>query len=98
LKKGTTITVISGFFLLLGLFMMPMRRVNPRENLVDNPFGWGLFGFGLSSLLMGTWGLLQQNRQEMESIYQVTLKNLQQKKQSMWRKFPNNRPDVMKSS
>jgi hypothetical protein len=53
MRKGLLMLLIGGVFLLFGLFTMPMKRVNPRQNLVDNPFGWGLFGFGLSSLLVG---------------------------------------------
>jgi len=53
MQKGFLMLLLGGVFLLAGLFTMPMRRVNPRENLVDNPFGWGLFGFGLSSLIIG---------------------------------------------
>jgi hypothetical protein len=52
-KKGLLMLLLGGTFSLLGLIAMPMRRVNPRQNLVDNPFGWGLFGFGLASLLVG---------------------------------------------
>ncbi|MBP1933927.1 hypothetical protein [Ammoniphilus resinae] len=53
MQKGFLMLLLGGVFLLAGLFTMPMRRVNPRQNLVDNPFGWGLFGFGLSSLIIG---------------------------------------------
>lgn len=53
MKKGLLMLLLGGTFSLLGLIAMPMRRVNPRQNLVDNPFGWGLFGFGLASLLVG---------------------------------------------
>ncbi|MEW9672027.1 hypothetical protein [Ammoniphilus sp. 3BR4] len=53
MQRGLMMLLLGGVFTLFGLFMMPMRRVNPRRNLVDNPIGWGLFGFGLSSLLVG---------------------------------------------
>jgi hypothetical protein len=52
-KKGLLMLLLGGTFSLLGLIAMPMRRVNPRQNLVDNPIGWGLFGFGIASLLVG---------------------------------------------
>ncbi|RXT05831.1 hypothetical protein [Ammoniphilus sp. CFH 90114] len=53
MQRGLMMLLFGGVFTLLGLFMMPMRRANPKDNLVDNPIGWGLFGFGLSSLLVG---------------------------------------------
>ncbi|HJV44917.1 MAG TPA: hypothetical protein VJ824_04235 [Bacillota bacterium] len=53
MQRGLLMLLLGGVFVLLGLFTMPMKRANPKQNLVDNPFGWGLFGFGLSSLLVG---------------------------------------------
>ncbi len=65
MQRGLLMLLFGGVFLLLGLFMMPMKRVNPKQNLVDNPIGWGLFGFGLSSLLVGITQAAKE-REEME--------------------------------
>lgn len=59
--------LLGGVFTLFGLFMMPMRRANPKRNLVDNPIGWGLFGFGLSSLLVGiTQSARERDKMDVE--------------------------------
>ncbi|WP_134704084.1 hypothetical protein [Ammoniphilus sp. YIM 78166] len=65
MQRGLMMLLFGGVFLLLGLFMMPMKRTNPKQNLVDNPIGWGLFGFGLSSLLVGITQAAK-NREHME--------------------------------
>lgn len=66
MQRGLLMVLIGGVFTLLGLFAMPMKRSNPRQNLIDNPFGWGLFGFGLSSLLVGISTMSKENQVEIE--------------------------------
>ncbi|RKD21691.1 hypothetical protein BEP19_13730 [Ammoniphilus oxalaticus] len=66
MQRGRLMILLGGAFTLLGLFAMPMKRVNPRQNLVDNPFGWGLFGFGLASLLMGISAISNMKTQDYE--------------------------------
>jgi len=66
MQRGLLMVLIGGLFTLLGLFAMPMKRSNPRQNLIDNPVGWGLFGFGLSSLLVGISTMSRENQEENE--------------------------------
>ena len=71
MQRGLLMVLIGGAFTLLGLFAMPMKRSNPRQNLIDNPFGWGLFGFGLSSLLVGISSMSKENQKEHEKIQET---------------------------
>jgi hypothetical protein len=66
MQKGFQMLLLGGVFVLLGLFTMPMKRANPKQNLVDNPIGWGLFGFGLSSLIVGITNTVRERQQQME--------------------------------
>ena len=68
MRRGLLMVLIGGTFTLLGLFSMPMKRANPRQNLIDNPFGWGLFGFGLSSLLVGISAMSKEKKIEITDI------------------------------
>lgn len=65
MQRGLLMLLFGAAFTLLGLFAMPMKRVNARQNLIDNPVGWGLFGFGLSSLLVGISAMAKE-RKEIE--------------------------------
>ena len=73
MQRGLLMVLIGGAFTLLGLSAMPMKRSNPRQNLIDNPFGWGLFGFGLSSLLVGISSMSKENQTEHEKIQETTV-------------------------
>lgn len=63
MQRGLLMLLFGAAFTLLGLFAMPMKRANARQNLIDNPFGWGLFGFGLSSLLVGISAMMKERKE-----------------------------------
>lgn len=84
MQRGLLMLLFGAAFTLLGLFAMPMKRANARQNLIDNPVGWGLFGFGLSSLLVGISAMVKERKEPVEHntyVYPVEEKELEQDKQ-----------------
>lgn len=85
MQRGMLMLLFGAAFTLLGLFAMPMKRANARQNLIDNPFGWGLFGFGLSSLLVGISATVKERNESNESeeehttpVYPVEVEQLEE--------------------
>lgn len=81
MQRGMLMLLFGAAFTLLGLFAMPMKRTNARQNLIDNPFGWGLFGFGLSSLLVGISAMTKEQKKVEEQntfVFPIEEKELNQ--------------------